>query len=192
MSAIASTISRNIRRFRMDRELSQVQLARLAGLSKQTIVDLEAARANPTIDTLGAIAAAVGTSVRALIAEMGNEILVESAAGANWQEHGALAIRSLDQVYGSGYVYNAVLRLTQGRDAARVHLGTQGMLRHCYVLEGRVEVGPDGRTVQADPGDFVRFSGEGGHWFRSLTPEALLFVVTTTPQHSMRGAALAF
>jgi len=190
--AISSVIARNCKRFREDQHLSQVALAQRAGLSKQTIVDIEAARANPTIDTLEALAEALEVSARALISEMGNEVLFRPGDRAHWQEQGSFSVRNLDQIYGSGYVYNAVIRLEADRGTSRSRSGTRGMIRHCYVLEGTVELGPDGRTINASEGDFVRFPGEGAHLFQTITPTALLFVVTTTPQLSTAAAAAKF
>ncbi|MBK0422017.1 helix-turn-helix transcriptional regulator [Leucobacter sp. CSA2] len=167
-------------------------MAERSGLSKQTIVDIEAGRANPTIETLETLSEGLGVSVRALVSEMGNEVMFQSGELVHWQELGYAAVRSLDQVYGSGYVYNAVLRLEAARGAARPRSGARGVLRHCYVLEGRVELGPEGRTIEAGERDFVRFPGEGAHLFRAITPQALVFVVTTTPQASTRSAASSF
>lgn len=190
--SVTAVIAKNSRRFRADRGLSQIALARLSGLSKQTIVDIESGRANPTIETLEALAEALNVSTRALISEMGNEVLFQAGGMARWEDQGAVTVRNLDQVYGSGYVYNAVIRLDARHGIARSRSGTKGMLRHCYVLEGRVELGPEGRTVDADEGDFVRFPGEGPHLFRAITMTALLFVVTTMPQQSLRGMASVF
>lgn len=167
-------------------------LAHAAGLSKQTIIDIEAGRANPTADTLDALASALEVSVRALVTEMGHEVLLQRGESVNWQDQGGVGVRSLDRVYGSGYVYNAVVRLDARRGATHRRMGTPGMLRHCYVLEGRAELGPEGMTVHADEGDFVRFPGEGPHLFRSVTHSALLFVVTTTPQQSFRSGGGVF
>lgn len=190
--AISSVLARNVKKFRDDIKLSQAAVAHQAGLSKQTIVDIEAGRANPTVDTLETLAAALGVTIRALISEMGSEVLFQSGSLINWQEQGPLLVRSLDQVYGSGYVHNAVVRLETNLGTVRPLSGTRGMLRHCYVLEGTVELGPEGRTVQACEGDFVRFPGEGPHLFQSVTPSALLFVVTTKPQLSTRALDVVF
>jgi len=189
---ISSVVAKNTRRFRLDRGYSQLALARRAGLSKQTIIDIEAGRANPTMETLEELAFGLGVSPRALISEMGREVLFQAGEGAHWQDQGTLAVRNLDQVYGSGYVYNSVLRLEARRGPARTRGGTQGMLRHCYVVEGRAELGPEGRLVEGAEGDFIRFPGEGPHQFQAITSFALLFVVTTVPQVSMRGALNAF
>ncbi|MBO1900401.1 helix-turn-helix transcriptional regulator [Leucobacter weissii] len=190
--AISSVIARNTKRFREDRGYSQAVLAGRAGLSKQTIIALEGGRSNPTIETLEVLAEALGVSARALISEMGNEVLLQSGELVHWQEQGGLAVRNLDQVYGSGYVYNAVIRLEARTGVVRPRAGTRGMLRHCYLIEGRAELGPEGRTVEADEGDFVRFPGEAPHLFRSITSSALIFVVTTMPQQSMRNLTNTF
>lgn len=189
---ISSVIAHNCKRFREDTRLSQAALAEKSGLSKQTIVEVEAGRANPTIETLAALAEALGVSTRALISEMGSEVLFQSGGLVHWQEQGQLMVRNLDQVYGSGYVHNAVVRLETRKGAVRYLSGTRGMLRHCYVLEGSVELGPEGRTIRAEEGDFVRFPGEGPHLFQAITSSALLFVVTSKPQHSTRASEITF
>jgi transcriptional regulator with XRE-family HTH domain len=184
---LSTVISKNCKKFRDEMGISQQALARRAGLSKQTIVGIEAGRANPTVETLEVLADALGVSARALLTEMGNEVLFQAGGLVHWQEQGDISVRYLDQAYGSGYVQNAVIRLEARRGAARSRAGTRGMLRHCYVLEGRVELGPEGLTVEADEGDFLRFPGEGPHLFRALTSSALVFVVTTMPQLTSRG-----
>lgn len=189
MGVLSSVIGRNIRKFRQQRQLSQSGLAELSGLSKQTIVDLEAERANPTMATIEVMASALEVSPRALLTELGSEVLFQSDEPARWEDQGALLVRNLDQVYGSGYVFNAVIRLDAARGTARSRHGTRGMLRHCYVLEGLVELGPEGQMVRARAGDFVRFPGEGPHSFVALTPSALVFVNTTMPQLSLVAGA---
>lgn len=190
--AMSSVIARNSKRFREDRNLSQAALAQQSGLSKQTILSLEAGRANPTIETLEALAEALEVSTRALISEMGSEVLFQSRDYARWHTQGLITVRSLDQIYGSGYVHNAVIRLDKDKGVVRSFSGTRGMLRHCYVIEGQVELGPEGRTVLADEEDFVRFPGEGAHLFQAISASTLLFVVTTTPQISSRASGIIF
>lgn len=182
---LSAVIAKNCKRFRDEIALSQQALAKKAGLSKQTIVDVEAGRANPTVDTLEVLAEALEVSVRALLTEMGNEVLFQSGELVHWQDQGALAVRQLGQAFGSGYVQNDVIRLEHRKTARRV--GTRGMLRHCYLLEGEVELGPEGRTVHAKAGDFLRFPAEGPHLFQAVTPSALVLVVTTKPQLTSRG-----
>lgn len=187
MGSLAEIAGRNLRQYRQERSFSQRKLASLSGLSKQTIVDLESGNGNPTLATLEVLADALKTSTRALLSDTGTEVLVQRGSGSTWIDQGSFQLRSLDQTYGSGYVYNAVIQLTSFSGGSKPRMGTRGMLRHCYVLEGSVELGPEGRTVTAVAGDFVRFPGESEHIFLSLTPTSLVHVCTTVPQQSISG-----
>ena len=59
-----SIISKNLRKMRKDKGLSQEKLARLSDVANNTIVKIEAGKnQNPTLDTLKKIAKALGVSL---------------------------------------------------------------------------------------------------------------------------------
>ena len=60
------TFAENLRRFRVDRFLSQRELARQAGLHAITLVRLEAGATAPSTRTVRALAAALGIEPREL------------------------------------------------------------------------------------------------------------------------------
>lgn len=60
-------IGTRIRAIRKEKGLTQAQLVEKSGLCRSYIVDLEAGRRNPTIQTLAAIAEACGVSVKDLV-----------------------------------------------------------------------------------------------------------------------------
>ncbi len=63
-----SNITKNLRKLRKDKGLSQEKLARLADVSNNTIIKIEAGKnQNPTLDTLKKIAKALEVSVDELI-----------------------------------------------------------------------------------------------------------------------------
>ena len=63
-----NTIGKNIRRFRQEKGISQDRLSKLADLSLNTIVNIEAGgNLNPTIETLTKIANALRVKVDDLI-----------------------------------------------------------------------------------------------------------------------------
>ena len=63
-----SNITKNLRRLRETKGLSQEKLARLADVANNTIVKIEAGKnQNPTLDTLKKIAKALDVSVDNLI-----------------------------------------------------------------------------------------------------------------------------
>ena len=63
-----SNLAENLRRIRKAKGLTQEKLARLADLTNNTIIKIEAGKnQNPTLDTLKKIAEALGVSVDELI-----------------------------------------------------------------------------------------------------------------------------
>ncbi|MFA6314886.1 MAG: helix-turn-helix transcriptional regulator [Candidatus Paceibacterota bacterium] len=63
-----STIGKNIKRYRLDKGLSQDKLSKLADLSLNTIVKIELDESpNPTIETIQRIAKALDVSVDDLL-----------------------------------------------------------------------------------------------------------------------------
>ncbi len=63
-----STIGKNIKKFRQEKELSQDKLSKLADLSLNTVVKIELDESpNPTIETIQKIAKALTVSVDDLL-----------------------------------------------------------------------------------------------------------------------------
>jgi len=63
-----SNITKNLRKLRKTKRLSQEKLARLADVANNTIIKIEAVKnQNPTLDTLKKIAKALGVSIEDLI-----------------------------------------------------------------------------------------------------------------------------
>jgi len=63
-----STIGKNIKKLRQEKELSQDKLSKLADLSLNTVVKIELDESpNPTIETIQKIAKALGVSVDDLL-----------------------------------------------------------------------------------------------------------------------------
>lgn len=185
-------IARNVRRLREDLGISLAEVARRAGVAKQTLASLEAGVGNPTIETAERVAAALGVSTRALLTEMGSEVFVQHREEVAWHREGALSVRHLDHAFGSGYVVNSVLRIDANVGVSRHEAKGRGTLRHCYVLDGRLRMGPIGALTMAAAGDFLRFPADAPHAFEAVTPVAHVLVCTTSPQLSMRARENGF
>jgi len=68
MSKTISTVAKNIKKYRKERDLSQDKLSRLADVSHATIIKIESSGIqSPTIDTVQKIAKALGIGVEDLI-----------------------------------------------------------------------------------------------------------------------------
>jgi transcriptional regulator with XRE-family HTH domain len=176
-------VARNVRRFRSERRLSQGELARRSGVSKQTLSKIEAGVGNPTVDTLAALASALDISLRSLLTEWGSPVFVQRASTAVWEDAGGWATRTMDQIYGSGYVRTAVMGLNESMPRrTEVEPHSAGTLHHAYVLSGRVRLGSVDAAVELGPGDFVRYPGDGVHVVERMGKQATVHIVTTVPQ----------
>lgn len=183
MARYQDLVARNVRRFRQERGLSMSELARRAGLAKQTLSTIEQGMGNPTVETLGVLSDALDIPVRRLLNEWGTPVFVQRTGegswvlGANWEE------RLLDEVYGSGYVRTTLLRLQRRATGDRTVPGhSAGSLHHLYVIRGRVRVGPEAEPVELGAGDFARYPADVPHRLEAITARAVAHVVTTEPQ----------
>jgi transcriptional regulator with XRE-family HTH domain len=175
-------VATNVRRFRLERQLSLGELGRLSKLSKQTLSKLERGSGNPTVETLEQVATSLGVSLRALLSELGSEVRVSRSPDAVWNDLGVGRFRPLDQIYGSGYVSSSILRLIAVDQALERDARGRGSLALVYVIEGQVRMGPLQNLVDARAGDFVRFPAELPHRFEALAGPATLHVLTTSLQ----------
>jgi transcriptional regulator with XRE-family HTH domain len=183
-------VSRNIRRFRSERELSLGELAQRAALSKQTLSKIEQGVGNPTVGTLESIANALGVSIRRLVTEWGTRGYVSRASEAAWKPSAVGEERSLDRIYGSGYVQTQIIVVDVENEARTIPAHSSGTLHQLYVIEGKLQVGPQNEEVCISAGDFLRFPGDVDHSYRSLGGRATAHVTTTAPQVPQFSPAL--
>ncbi|MFW0795472.1 XRE family transcriptional regulator [Gordonia sp. CPCC 205515] len=176
-------VARNIRRFRVERGYSLGELARRSGLAKQTVSKIEQGTGNPTVETLILICAALDVSARRVLTEWGTPVYVQRAGDSVWSSTGPSAERLLDEVYGTGYVRNLLVRFERdGTDDAVIEAHSPGTLHHVFVSEGRLELGPVGDLVVAFAGDFVRYPADVPHQCLCVSDRAVAHIVTTRPQ----------
>ena len=80
MSDALEKLGRRVRHFRLEKSLTQEEVAELCGLSTKHISDLERGKANVTVMVLDKVAASVSTTAIDLLAnehEAGRALLVE-------------------------------------------------------------------------------------------------------------------
>ena len=174
-------VSRNIRRFRLERDLSLGDLAARAGISKQTLSKVEAGVGNPTVETLERIGQGLGVGVLRLLTEWGTQVHLSPAAGASWRPSQAGEARQLDRVYGSGYVRTQLVRMEAGAELRTVEPAGTGTLHQLYVISGVLEAGPEADLQLLSAGDFLRFPGDVRHGYRSVGGPSVSHLTTTAP-----------
>ncbi|WP_214368402.1 helix-turn-helix domain-containing protein [Pseudonocardia sp. H11422] len=181
MQSPSELVAGNVRRLREERNMSMSELARRAGLAKGTLARLELGAANPTVDTLYAIARALEVPASKLISEGGLPVLVDRREAAPWvlDARSGSRVRPLGKVYGSGLVEVGLLELAGHVRSSGPH--PPGTLEHVYVVAGRVRVGPLDDLRELAAGDSMRFSGDRRHQYEPVEGRCLLHILVTVP-----------
>jgi transcriptional regulator with XRE-family HTH domain len=150
--------------------LSVAELARRSGVARATLMQLEGGAGNPTLETLYALADALGATMGDLIAApaAGPTRVVRAGEGPY---AGGEAVRGhlLDRVTLTGrhVVELFALELAPGRvRTADPH--PAGVTEHLLLTRGRARVGPADAPVELEAGDFVAFDGAQPHVYAAL------------------------
>jgi transcriptional regulator with XRE-family HTH domain len=169
MDATVKAIAANVRRLRAERGLSAAGLARASGVSRATLAEVEAARANPTVETLYGLATVLGVTLA--------DLLVASAAPA------VEVVRAAEGPRVSGSGLEARLLRQSTSDRARIEVyelrvlpdrprradpHQAGVHEQLLVHSGRLRCGPESEPVELAPGDFVAFDAAVAHVYEAL------------------------
>lgn len=170
-------MGRQIRLRREQRGISGAELARRAGLSKATLSGLESGRSNPTIDTLDAVAVALGIPLADLLvptADADPQVLRATAASGSPQQE------MLRRVSGGHQIEIWRLRLPRDTRYDGVPHAT-GTLEHLMVASGSLSAGPTDELVELRAGDLLAFPGDVAHSYRTTSKAADVTVVIASP-----------
>ncbi len=130
-------LARNLRRLRGARGLSLVALAERSTVAKATLTKLEAGRGNPTVETLYAVADALGAPLSELLRSGGEADGVEVLRAADSPVvPGAVQARLLDRAHGRGLV--ELFALTVGERPREAGPHPPGVVETLVVVEGRL------------------------------------------------------
>jgi transcriptional regulator with XRE-family HTH domain len=179
VDAFVRTVAANIRALRRDAGLTLAELASAAGLGKSTLAQLESGRANPSVETLWAIAAALRVSFARLVEEVRPSLQVvrardlppmRSDEAPGW----AGRLLAAPQRRGTFDLYSIDIEAGSVRHAEAHH---PGVVEHMVVVEGRLRVGPQTGPVELDAGDLVTFAADVPHVYEALeTTHAVLLM----------------
>lgn len=171
-------MGRQIRLRREQRGMSAAELARRAGLSKATLSGLESGRSNPTIDTLDAVAVALGIPLADLLVATGGEdaqVVRATAAAADGPQR-----ELLRRVSGGHQLEIWRLRLPPHTAFDGVP-HAPGTLEHLVVASGGLSAGPADDLVELHAGDLLAFPGDAPHSYRTSAEPADVTVLIASP-----------
>ena len=151
--------------------MSALELSRRSGVARNTIAALEGGSGNPTVDTLYALADALGVPLSALLEPPLAGPAVVRAGRGRIVEGAALDAHLLDRFDRPGVIGELyAIRFRPGalRSADPHPFGVEELL-HLHV--GSVRVGPADAPVELGPGDYARYSGSVPHVYEALGDE---------------------
>lgn len=166
----------NLRRVRLERGLSVQALSRKAGITRATLMALEAGTANPTLETVMSVADALGVQSAVLLTSGSppQRLVRAHDDGVLREDYGVL--RVLDQIRGVAVIGVLEAKLFAGREFPRAARGDQpGAFTFIYVLSGRILIGPVAAPVELGPGDYFRLRLDQPYVLRAVDGEARFF-----------------
>ncbi len=172
-------IGAQVRRLRTDRGLTLARVGELTGLNVGYLSQVETDKASPSLETLAALADALGVPVSWLLVEaVPPPKVVRRAERRAWVGPGGVRGEEVDGGFGRA------LRIAEvsAPPGARAPLHADAGEEHHLVLEGRVRLRQGEHAVELGPGDYLVWDGGIPHEAEVTGDEpARLLIVTPGP-----------
>lgn len=180
----------NLRRLRTRRGYSLDRLAKISGVSRAMLGQIETGKSSPTLSILAKIASALDVPCATLIVDREETSVIcmtRAKAKVLSSSEGKFQTRALFPFEGERKVEFYELRIsphhTESADAHR-----PGTIENLVVTQGTVEIIAGRQPPQIlGEGDAILFDADVPHVYRNMTStEAVLYLVTTYPEE-IRG-----
>lgn len=178
------SVGSRIRHLRIARGLSLSELARESGVAKATLSNIESGEANPTLDTLWHLSVALRVPLGGFFGEAEREVSVVRAADMKPVTGATLRGRlvSMFDVEAARLELFTGTLVPEGVQESPAH--QPGVVEHIIVHRGRLRVGPQGKEVVLEPGDYLRMEGQHPHSYEALTDDLQVTIVMQYPHDS--------
>ncbi len=146
------------------------EIARRAGIGKSTLSELESGTGNPSLETLWAIAGALGVPVSRLLDPPKVQTRVIRAGDGPTLATASADYRAtlLDTApSGSSDIYRITAEPGDGRESDP---HPPGLVEHVILSTGSALVGPTEAPETLHPGDYISYAADNPHVFRALEP----------------------
>lgn len=171
MSELGPRIALTLRRERERSGLALSELARRANVSKATVSQLESGTGNPSVETLWAIATALGVPFSVFVDAPDDSPRLIRASDRNGVSSSTAPYEAVLLAAGTPHARSDLYLLHAEPGAPRrSDPHSQGTMEHVVLLRGRALVGPATEPVELFPGDYLRYSGDEPHVFEACEP----------------------
>ncbi len=181
-SDLTPVVGANLRRLRLRRGLSLERLARLSGVSRAMLGQVELGQSAPTINVLWKISLALGVPFSALISSRpsgGVAVLRGEQAKLLTSHDGTFTSRALFPFDEPRRVEFYELRLAP-RALERADAHAPGTVENLVVSRGAVEIELEGAAHRLEQGDAIVFEADVPHAYRNpLDGETVMYLVMT-------------
>ncbi|HIT64364.1 MAG TPA: helix-turn-helix transcriptional regulator [Candidatus Ventrimonas merdavium] len=183
MDTMNVIVAKNIRRLREERNLSMDELAKLSGVSKSMLAQVERGDGNPTLSTLWKLSNGMKVPFDALTVrpKAPYEIVKTSEIQPLLEDHGSVKNYPIfpDDENRRFAVY--YLELEAGSYwQSEPHL--RGTAEFITVFGGTIEILADGQRFSVAKGESIRFPGDIVHSYRNTgTETAILHMILYNP-----------
>jgi len=179
---LPAVVGRNLRRLRVRNGHSLERLAKLSGVSRAMLSQIELGRSTPTIGLLWKVTTALGVPFAAIMenrATHGTTVLRLAESKTLTSSDRSFTSRALFPFDGERRVEFYELRLTAGgREDADAH--APGTTENLVVARGEVEITVGRETHKLRTGDAILFEADVPHSYRNPgTGESVLYLVMT-------------
>ena len=174
----SSYLALNVRQLRSARQLSQAQLANLAGIPRPTLAHLESGSANPTLSVMMRLASALQVLIEELVAPPQSSIKHFKADELPQRQRGSVSVRKL------------LPEPLRGLDVERIQIPVganlvgiphmRGSRKYLVCERGTVAATVGGEAFQVSEGDLIVFRADQRHsYLNTGAVEAVLFGIAT-------------
>lgn len=162
-------IAANLQRERQRVGWSMTELARRAGVAKSTLSQLEASSGNPSLETLWALANALGVSFAQLVGPEPTDVtVIRAGEGPRAAAELGGYVATLLSASPPGARRDLYLLDAEPDSPRRADPHPIGTIEHVVLCSGRALVGPTDDPVTLEPGDFITYAGDAPHVFEAL------------------------
>src|SRR5690242_4882402 len=137
-------------------DMSVLELSRRSGVARNTIAALERGEGNPTLETLYALADALGVALSDLLVAPAPVVSVVRAGEGARVEGAALEAELLERIERPGWLGELYAIRIHGRREAQPH--PFGVEERLHLVSGSASVGPLSEPVALRAGDYAVYS----------------------------------
>lgn len=183
LTELPVVLGRNLRRLRTRQGHSLERLAKLSGVSRAMLSQIETGKSAPTISLLWKIATALGVPFATLLDSQkvqGTVVLRRRDAKILASRDGGFTSRALFPFDGERKVEFYELRLAP-RHVEQAEAHAPGTVENIIVVQGSIEIRPGQEQGQLlDEGDAIVFEADVPHTYRNSSDrEAVAYLVMT-------------